>query len=596
MSYNIFNTIIRIWFIPLFLSVASLTFSSNFIDDFSDSKEGDHRALMDLYESTNGDNWYNNTGWPSMTPETMGDAVGIEVNSSGRVVTIDMQSVRMSGDSQLGNNLSGTLPETIGNLTKVEVLKLKTNNLSGSIPSSIGNMTSLRWLALGGQRCDVDLTDYQWNENNHRSCPGEYGKEWQETNAFSGPIPPEIGNLTNLELFEARRQYLTGSIPPEIGNLTNLVGLFLNDQKGANPLGGELPTAMGNLKKLMHLHLDSRSNDAPAFTGNVPQEMLALTELRHIRLRGNNFDGPIPKFDTYDLRVITLNENNFTGEFPIEYFQGENPLLTNFMISNNELSGTLPTNMVPATYNGREWPYNSMSKFNIDGNNFTGPIPDWMQEMRGLQVFDVSSNELSDGGFPDKLLDRSDLKTLMLDGNSLGGNLPDKEWATDRILTIYASGNNFTGPIPDSWQTLATNQTRSNGMYIFYLQDNFLEGVIPRWFADLEADRIYVSNNKFTPKDILPYRDEINGGTGRYQYLPQKPFGSSRTVSMGTVIDMSSFDYSGNSYQWYKDGSPVSGATSPTIDTGSYGTGTYRLQITHPDINYTFESEAVETK
>ena len=46
-------------------------------------------------------------------------------------------------------------------------------------------------------------------------------------NQLTGPIPPEIGYLTNLTYLDLRYNQLTGSIPPEIGNLTNLTILTL---------------------------------------------------------------------------------------------------------------------------------------------------------------------------------------------------------------------------------------------------------------------------------------------------------------------------------------------------------------------------------
>ncbi|KAJ4847425.1 hypothetical protein Tsubulata_006530 [Turnera subulata] len=45
-----------------------------------------------------------------------------------------------------GNKLNGTIPATLGNLTKLVSLDLYNNNLTGPIPSSLGNVTSLRRL------------------------------------------------------------------------------------------------------------------------------------------------------------------------------------------------------------------------------------------------------------------------------------------------------------------------------------------------------------------------------------------------------------------------------------------------------------------
>ena len=63
-----------------------------------------------------------------------------------------------------------------------------------------------------------------------------------------GPIPPELGNLTELEELDFRSSkaclnQLTGSIPPELGNLTELRWLGL----GFNRLTGPIPAELGNL-------------------------------------------------------------------------------------------------------------------------------------------------------------------------------------------------------------------------------------------------------------------------------------------------------------------------------------------------------------
>jgi hypothetical protein len=64
----------------------------------------------------------------------------------------------------------------------------------------------------------------------------------------NGPIPPELGHLTNLTLLDLSHSPLSGSIPPEIGNLVNLEVLAIGE--GVNELGGSLPLSLVNLKKL----------------------------------------------------------------------------------------------------------------------------------------------------------------------------------------------------------------------------------------------------------------------------------------------------------------------------------------------------------
>jgi len=45
-----------------------------------------------------------------------------------------------------GNNLTGPIPESLGNLTSLEGLELQKNALSGAIPSSLGNIKTLQFL------------------------------------------------------------------------------------------------------------------------------------------------------------------------------------------------------------------------------------------------------------------------------------------------------------------------------------------------------------------------------------------------------------------------------------------------------------------
>ncbi len=64
-----------------------------------------------------------------------------------------------------------------------------------------------------------------------------------------GTVPPEIGNLSALELLFLEGNQLS-SLPPEVGNLLNLRWLYLNDNQLSS-----LPPQIGNLSKLWHLHL-----------------------------------------------------------------------------------------------------------------------------------------------------------------------------------------------------------------------------------------------------------------------------------------------------------------------------------------------------
>jgi hypothetical protein len=137
-------------------------------------------ALIALYNSTNGASWNNNENWLG-PPGTENTWYGI--NASNTHVT---------AISLTNNNLVGTIPTELGNLTNLQQLSLSDNQLAGSIPPELGNLTNLQHLSL-------------------------------RSNELSGSIPTEIGNLTDLQWLHLSNNQLTGSIPNTMKQLTKLV-------------------------------------------------------------------------------------------------------------------------------------------------------------------------------------------------------------------------------------------------------------------------------------------------------------------------------------------------------------------------------------
>ncbi len=139
--------------------------------------EQDSLALVDLYDSTNGADWYNNSGWLTGPITTW---YGVTVTGT-TVTEINL----------VANNLNGKIPSSIGNLANLDSLGLSSNHqLSGNIPSSIGNLVNLTWLNLS-------------------------------YNQLSGSIPSSIDNLVNLTWLNLSYNQLSGSIPSSTGNLVN---------------------------------------------------------------------------------------------------------------------------------------------------------------------------------------------------------------------------------------------------------------------------------------------------------------------------------------------------------------------------------------
>lgn len=97
-------------------------------------------------------------------------------------------------------------------------------------------------------------------------------------NHLEGTIPPEIGDLIDLEILFLDGNYLTGTLPPEIGKLTNLKELYLDH----NHLTSTIPSEFGNLTNLEALTLDHNY-----LTGVVPIEIEKLVHLKRFNITRN---------------------------------------------------------------------------------------------------------------------------------------------------------------------------------------------------------------------------------------------------------------------------------------------------------------------
>ena len=105
-------------------------------------------------------------------------------------------------------------------------------------------------------------------------------------NRLTGPIPPELSDLTNLGYLYAGRNDLTGAIPSELGGLANLQWLELHE----NELTGPIPTELGGLAELESLYLGENE-----LTGPVPPEFSGLMRLRNLAVQGNaDMSGVLP--------------------------------------------------------------------------------------------------------------------------------------------------------------------------------------------------------------------------------------------------------------------------------------------------------------
>ncbi|GMI74187.1 receptor like protein 7 [Hibiscus trionum] len=299
------------------------------------------------------------------------------------------------------NKLTGNIPSSICTWSSLTLLDLSRNNLSGTIPECLGNFSH-----------DLQLIDLQMNN-------------------LTGKIPNSFANNELSHLFLNDNQ-LEGLVPPSLANSTKLKILNL----GNNKLIGRFPYWLTSLPSLQVLIL--RHN---RLHGSLLRSIASsnFSSLQLIDLSGNEFSGPLPTKLFQNLRAMRekpkwrssyLSFFQYQGgEFSTGYYQTSVNVTTKSLeielmktatifvcvdLSNNRFSGQIPEEVGQLL---------ALQMLNFSHNNFNGPIPASFENLAALESLDLSSNKLG-GRIPSQMSKLTFLAVLNLSENNLVGPIP----------------------------------------------------------------------------------------------------------------------------------------------------------------------------
>lgn len=179
----------------------------------------DSLALVALFDSTGGTTTWSDP-WNLFQPVNTWHGVTL---TGDKVTSLDLSS----------EGLTGFLPEVFDNelFSELWYLSFFDNQLTGPIPESLGNITTLRYLDL-------------------------------EKNQLEGAVPVSFGNLVNLKSLWLSRNLLE-TLPAELGNLTSLENLFLRNNQFTS-----LPATLENVPLRV---LDISANLFVDFPAVIPE-------------------------------------------------------------------------------------------------------------------------------------------------------------------------------------------------------------------------------------------------------------------------------------------------------------------------------------
>ncbi|KAM6566311.1 hypothetical protein CsatA_025439 [Cannabis sativa] len=214
---------------------------------------------------------------------------------------------------------------------------------------------------------------------------------------IEGPLPEQLGELTDLALFHINSNRFYGSIPKSFSNLKLLYELDVSN----NRLSGKFPTVVLSIPSLRYL--DMRFN---FFDGNIPSRLFDL-KLDALFINNNKFTSNLPQnIGTSPVSVIVLANNNLNSCFPLSLAQMKNTL-TELIITNSGLKGCLPTDIGM---------FEKLTVFDVSYNQLVGSLPESMGKLKNLEQLDVAHNKLS-GHIPPSICALPKLENFTYSGN-----------------------------------------------------------------------------------------------------------------------------------------------------------------------------------
>ncbi|CAL9750747.1 unnamed protein product [Musa acuminata subsp. burmannicoides] len=322
-----------------------------------------------------------------------------------------------------GNNLSGIIPSSMGQLSRLNEVDLSSNSLAGNITEAhFLNLTSLSKLIIASNSLNIMLPN-----------------DWR---------PPFNASIIDMSFC-----HLRGKFPSWIRTQQQLQRLYLS---GVG-VSGSLPIWFSNFSKNLEiLYLSSNY-----LTGQLPSAPQFILDLSN-----NSFLGPIPLSfkEAKTLFLLSLSHNLINGDFP-PFFCNLN-FLGVLDLSNNHLIGE-----VPDCHNSFSI---SLLSLHLNNNNLSGRIPSFLKYCDQLIILDLGENKLF-GKIP-KWIGRnlSSLKVLRLRSNLLYDVIPENIVNLTSLQVLDLSSNNLFGSLPSSLGNFTAmvevqNDTRSliEGYYFY---------------------------------------------------------------------------------------------------------------------------------
>ena len=268
----------------------------------ANTSDAEKQALIDFYTSTGGSSWLINTNWLSGDP-WINSWYGIMWNKYGQIISIHM----------FENTLTGTIPDSISDLKY-----LLTFNIFN------------------------DERTYEGIDKPNKNTITTWN--------------PKIHTLKYLEEINFTNLNMNGTLDTTFGNLQRLRAINLS----SNIMSGDLPDVFDKMPNLEIIQIPGNQ-----FSGNIPPTLIALQNLKFVEMNDNLFTGTIPIIQSQQITGVEFSSNQFSGDFPTDYFSTSNYLKLKF-VNVNLNNITMPDHCLRYVYCFKNTLIDT-----VDGNSIT---------------------------------------------------------------------------------------------------------------------------------------------------------------------------------------------------------------------------------
>ncbi|TRX59610.1 hypothetical protein FNH22_10720, partial [Fulvivirga sp. M361] len=567
-------------------------------------------ALRDLYESTDGASWTNDTGWPSTSVAwdaiTSTDQIinwhGVTIEG-GDVVELSLSHNTMEGELPVGifslsglrkldvgvNNLSGDLSQVdLSDLTELFHLSLQFNRFIGDVPVSLTTLPKLTVLSI--------------SNNLFRSFPdftGHPRSSSLQINIFNNYIPPSDialnmpGGSHPYLSFNYSTQYIWDRVDDsaEIAFLRTLYentgGLNWTNNTGwpSIPLEWDGITALDQVSDwygikteggdVIELSLPNNNME-----GEMPLSLSSMTGLRKLAVGANKLEGSFPSLEhLVELVLVSIGNNRFEGPLPSEL--GNLTKLSQFYLPSNRFTGDIPASLT------------TLPKLNvlIASNNLFRSFPDFTGHPRSsifqihilnnyIPASDITLN-MPGGSHPyqtfnyapqyiwDRVDDSTEIAFLRALYENTGGanwanstGWPSTSMAWDGITTLDQV-KDWYGIKVEGGDVIELSLSHNNlegvvpssmssmtGLRKLILEVNKLQGNFPSLEHLVELIFVSIGNNRFEG----PLPSELGNLTKLSQfYLPSNRFTGAVPESLTTLPKLNVLIASNNLFNSFPD-------------------------------------------